>query len=99
MPYHLRIFRLNHVDALELFFAENKATGSEFYRRWHIDLVADDENLRQTSNQHAYTRIEELKRVKPMSWIDFLINAKKVHEQFLEFTILQSKRGGEISHE
>jgi hypothetical protein len=86
---------LNYVDAFERFFDENKETVSEFYRGWRIDLVADGEKLKQTSNKHAYKRIEELKRVKRMSWRDFLTRAKKVHEQFLEVHDLavEARRG------
>ncbi|MDK6080342.1 hypothetical protein [Massilia varians] len=69
----------------------------EFYRGERIDLVAAGEKLRQMSNKYACKRIEELKRVKRMSWSDFLTRAKKVDEQFLEVDDLAAEawRGGQ----
>jgi len=75
---------INYVDAFEQFFNENSETVMEFYRGWQIDIVADGEKLKKSSNRHAYNGFVESKRVKRMSWRDFLSRAKKVHEQFLD---------------
>lgn len=75
---------INYVDAFDQFFKENQETVSEFYRAWRIDLVADGEKLKKSSNRHAFGGFVESNRVKRMSWRDFLTRAKKVHEQFLD---------------
>lgn len=75
---------INYVDAFDQFFKENKETVAEFYREWRIDLVADGEKLKKSSNRHAFGAFVESNRVKRMSWRDFLTRAKKVHEQFLD---------------
>jgi|TARA_R100001143_G_C3357955_1_gene133694 hypothetical protein len=75
---------INYVDAFEEFFSENSETVVEFYREWCIDLVADGEKLRKSPNQRAYAGLVKDRKVKRMSWQDFLSRAKKVHEQFLD---------------
>lgn len=75
---------INYVDAFDQFFKENEETVAEFYREWRIDLVADGEKLKKSSNRHAFRGFLESNRVKRMSWRDFLTRAKKVHEQFLD---------------
>jgi hypothetical protein len=75
---------INYVDAFDEFFKENQETVAEFYRAWRIDLVADGEKLKKSSNRHAFGGFVESNRVKRMSWRDFLTRAKKVHEQFLD---------------
>lgn len=83
---------INYVDAFEKFFEENGETVAEFYRGWQICLVADGENLKQSSNLHAYKSFVKDNRVKRMSWRDFLTRAKKVHEQFLDIHDLGADR-------
>ncbi|WP_445979081.1 ATP-binding protein [Stenotrophomonas muris] len=75
---------INYVDAFDLFFKENQETVVEFYRAWRIDLVADGEKLKKSSNKHAFSRFVDSGQLKRMSWRDFLTRAKKVHEQFLD---------------
>jgi hypothetical protein len=75
---------INYVDAFEQFFKENQETVAEFYREWRVDLVADGEKLKKSSNRHAFGGFVDSGRVKRMSWRDFLTRAKKVHEQFLD---------------
>lgn len=75
---------INYVDTLNNFFDANKETVSEFYKGWHICIVADGENINISSNRHAYEALKEKNKVKRMSWRDFLTRAKKVHEQFLD---------------
>ncbi|CAB3972386.1 hypothetical protein BLA3211_06942 [Burkholderia aenigmatica] len=89
---------INYVDAFGKFFEENRETVAEFYREWRIDLVADGEKLKKSSNQHAYRGLEKEGRVKRVSWRDFLTRAKKVHEQFLDVHDLgNEKRQGKPS--
>lgn len=89
---------INYVDAFENFFRENEETVSEFYRGWRICLVADGEKLKQSNNQHAYKSFLKEDRVKRMSWRDFLMRAKKVHEQFLDvYDLGAEKRKGKSS--
>lgn len=75
---------LNYVEAFERFFDENKLTVLEFHRGWQIDLVADGEKIKQGNNKLAYKHIKEKNQVVRVTWRDFLMRAKKVHEQFLE---------------
>lgn len=83
---------INYVDAFDQFFKENQETVSEFYREWRIDLVADGEKLKKSSNRHAFGGFVESNRVKRMSWRDFLTRAKKVHEQFLDIHDLGAEK-------
>lgn len=82
----------NYVEAFEEFFIENKETIQDFSRGWRIDIVADGENLTDRTNRRAYKSLVEKKQVKRMSWEDFLRNAKKVHEQFLDVHDLNSEK-------
>jgi len=88
---------LNYVEAFDRFFEENKLTVSEFHRGWQIDLVADGEKIKQANNKLAYKHIKEKKQVVRVTWRDFLMRAKKVHEQFLEVHDLghEKRRGGQ----
>lgn len=89
---------INYVSAFENFFRENEETVSEFYRGWRICLVADGEKLKQSNNQYAYKSFLKEERVKRMSWRDFLMRAKKVHEQFLDvYDLGVEKRKGKSS--
>jgi hypothetical protein len=89
---------INYVDAFDQFFKENKETVAEFYREWRIDLVADGEKLKKSTNRHAFGGFVDAGRVKRMSWRDFLSRAKKVHEQFLDVHDLGAeKRQGKRS--
>lgn len=83
---------LNYVDAFERFFEENKGVASDFHRGWQIDLVADGEKIKQANNKLAYKKIKEDKQVFRVTWRDFLIRAKKVHEQFLDVHDLGRQR-------
>lgn len=83
---------INYVDAFEQFFKENQETVAEFYRAWRIDLVADGEKLKKSSNRHAFGGFVESNRVRRMSWRDFLTRAKKVHEQFLDIHDLGTEK-------
>jgi len=75
---------INYIDAFEKFFKENEETVSEFSRGWQICLVADGENLKQSSHRRAYESLLKENRIKRTSWHDFLTMTKKVHEQFLD---------------
>lgn len=83
---------INYVDAFDEFFKENQETVAEFYRAWRIDLVADGEKLKKSSNRHAFGGFVEAGRVKRMSWRDFMSRAKKVHEQFLDIHDLGAEK-------
>jgi hypothetical protein len=73
----------NYVDAFEKFFEEHKETVSGF-NGWCITLVADGENLKQSTSKHSYKSFVTKGYVRRMSWRDFLTRTKKVHEQFLD---------------
>lgn len=75
---------LNYVDAFERFFADNALAVSDYHRGWQIDLVADGENIKKISNKQAFKRVKEHGQVRRVTWREFLIRAKKVHEQFLD---------------
>jgi hypothetical protein len=75
---------LNYVEAFERFFAENTVIAADYPRKWKIDLVADGEKLKQVNNRLAYQQIKDSGRVARVTWRDFLLRAKKVHEQFLD---------------
>ncbi|MHB1141424.1 MAG: ATP-binding protein [Sulfuricaulis sp.] len=75
---------LNYVEAFEEFFEKHKELHSNFHRGWQIDVVADGENIKQVPNKLAYRQVRESKRVSRISWQDFLIRTRKVHEEFLE---------------
>lgn len=83
---------LNYVDAFERFFDENTGLASDFHRGWQIDLVADREKIKQPNNRRAYKQIKDEGRVNRVPWRDFLMRAKKVHEQFLDVHDLGRQR-------
>ena len=75
---------LNYLDAFEEFFKKHPQLASDFHRGWVIDVVADGENLRNPSHRRAWKAERDDERVTRISWHDFLFQAKKVHEQFLD---------------
>lgn len=74
----------NYVDAFEEFFADNPVIAQEFPKGWRIDLVADGENLKKSSNKKAYQKIQDDEHLSRIGWRDFLARTQKVHEQFLD---------------
>ncbi|MFC1536248.1 ATP-binding protein [Pseudomonadota bacterium] len=74
----------NYVEALERFFEMHKEVVSEYRRGWRIDIVSDGEKFRDTVNKRAYESLKEKGQVTRVTWSDFLMCAKKVHEQFLD---------------
>ncbi|MCF7221608.1 ATP-binding protein [Marilutibacter chinensis] len=83
---------LNYVDAFERFFEENPDLAKEFDRGWKIDLVADSEKIRDSTNRRAFKQVKDAGQVKRTPWRDFLLRAKKVHEQFLDVHDLSRAR-------
>ncbi|MBI1380965.1 MAG: ATP-binding protein [Planctomycetaceae bacterium] len=73
----------NYVVALEAFFKSHKAFEREF-GDWRIDLIADAVKFTSATDERAYISLEKDKRLFRRSWVEFLLEAKKAHEQFLE---------------
>lgn len=89
---------LNYVDAFENFFENNKIVVGDFRRGWRIGLVADGEDIKQSSNKRAFEGLKDKKQVERVTWRDFLMRAKKAHEQFLDVHDLGlEKRQGKSS--
>ena len=84
---------INYVDAFEAFFEQKKKTlMSEFPLGWRIDLVADGESLAVSTNKRTFEGLVEKGFIERNSWYDFLSNAKKAHETFLEVNALYVKK-------
>jgi Histidine kinase-, DNA gyrase B-, and HSP90-like ATPase len=75
---------LAYVDAFEEFFAQHPQLAADFRRGWVIDVVADSEKIKDPSHRRAWKQVRDAERATRISWNEFLLRAKKVHEQFLE---------------
>jgi hypothetical protein len=82
----------NYVDAFDEFFEAHRILATNFPLGWQIDLIADGENIRKSSNKQAYKAARDAGKVFRVSWVDFLDRAKKTHEQFLDAHDLGERR-------
>lgn len=86
--YHLKesdIDRLsNYVSAFESFFAVNSSAREAFPNGWKITLVVDGVGNTDSTHKFVLDSFVEKKKVEHITWFDFLMRAKKVHEEFLE---------------
>lgn len=83
----------NYVEAFRDFFKANAALRAEFSRGWQIDLVADAIKIRDRFKRATYEALAEKSIVVQTSWDDFLLRAKKAHEQFLDLRDAAKKKG------
>ncbi|QYG09439.1 ATP-binding protein [Janthinobacterium sp. PAMC25594] len=81
---------INYVEAFEKFFEENQFVVADFRRGWRIDFIADGVDVKKAQNKRAFTQICDAGHLFRMTWRDFLIRTKKVHEQFLDVHDLNS---------
>lgn len=83
---------INYVQAFEEFFELHKQFEQEFSKGWQIVLVADGEDIGDFAMRKLYSNLVREERVVRISWLDFLLRAKKSHEQFLDIQA-QSLKG------
>ena len=83
---------INYVQAFEEFFELHKQFEQEFSKGWQIVLVADGEDIGDFAMRKLYSNLVREERVARISWLDFLLRAKKSHEQFLDIQA-QSLKG------
>ena len=74
----------NYVAAFRQFFDENRGIAASFPDGWHIDLIADDVNLKDLDHRFAFESFETRGWVVRQTWDDFLMAAVRAHEQILD---------------
>lgn len=85
----------NYVEAFEKFFKDNSEVRNNFPRGWKITVIVDGVNPTSSSQRRALQSFIDSGEVEHITWLDFLLRAKKVHEQFLE---IQEKGKKELRH-
>ncbi len=73
----------NYVEAFDEFFNANTQMVANFPERYVVDLVADDVNVTNRDKRTAFTSFVNEKKVVRQTWNDFLANATRAHEEFL----------------
>jgi histidine kinase/DNA gyrase B/HSP90-like ATPase len=76
----------NYIEYFDEFFTNNAAFETEFPLGYQIDLVVDAINLKKPANKQAFSAARKAEKVKPASWLDFLMLAKKSHQLFLDIS-------------
>lgn len=75
---------LNYLDAFDDFFGEHKSAQAEFPAGYEVDLIVDAVSPRASANRRSLKDARDKEIVHVVNWDDFLANATKAHEQFLE---------------
>ena len=73
----------NYVEAFDEFFEQNTQMASNFPERYQVDLVADEVNVTNRDKRTALSSYIDKKKVVRQTWNDFLSNATRAHEEFL----------------
>jgi hypothetical protein len=81
----------NYPVAFGEFFNKNPGIATSFPNSWKITLIADGEDLKESSSKLGYQGCLQRGEVTRTSWNDFLLSAKTSHEQFLTASRLTSR--------
>jgi hypothetical protein len=74
----------NYLEAFEAFFDGHEQLISEFPDGWVVDLVVDEVNITDTTSARAFRSAVKERQVKQVTWNDFIGNAVRAHEEFLQ---------------
>jgi hypothetical protein len=74
----------NYVDVFAAFAEKNPGLVGDEFKTWVIDLIADGVKIKGSIPKKAYEALLSDGLIVRASWTDFLMRAKKAHEQFLE---------------
>ena len=74
----------NYLETFEKFFGDNKDLVSVFPDGWVVDLVTDRVNITDTTSARAYKSAVKENQVRQVTWNDFIGNAVRAHEEFLQ---------------
>ncbi len=75
---------INYLDVFDEFFEEHKSIRDEFPEGYEIMLIVDSFGMKKSANRRSIDAAIKDKRLVQVKWKDFLIKARKAHEQFLE---------------
>ncbi len=74
----------NYVEAFQEFFKANVSLNNEFSRGWRIDLIANSVKIKDRFMRATFEALSKEQIVVRTTWDDFLLRAKKTHEEFLD---------------
>jgi len=75
----------NYFEAFDEFFAQHEFVRKEFPDGYLVTLVVDATNgMKESNNKRSFRAAREEGKLRPVPWEDFLAEAKKAHEEFLE---------------
>jgi hypothetical protein len=74
----------NYVAAFREFFETSEFYRGEFPDGFQIDLIVDRTDFKEAGSKNAYQSYQRLKELHPLNWRDFLGQAEKANEKFLE---------------
>jgi len=74
----------NYLDAFDAFFENHPKIRNEFPELYQVDLIVDGKNLKVPANRRSLKDACDKQIVVMNNWTDFLANATKAHEQFLD---------------
>jgi hypothetical protein len=75
---------INYLDVFDAVFEEHKSIRNEFPEGYEIMLIVDSLGMKRSANVRSLKSAVEHKKLVHVKWKDFLANARKAHEQFLE---------------
>lgn len=74
----------NYVAAFREFFEAHDFFRTEFPDEFQIDLIVDDTDLKEAGHRNAFKDYQKLKQLRVLKWREFLGQAEKANEKFLE---------------
>jgi hypothetical protein len=74
----------NYVAAFRDFFEVHEFFRTEFPECFQIDLIVDATDLKEAGHRNAFKDYQKLKELHVLKWRDFLSQAEKANEKFLE---------------
>ena len=74
----------NYFAAFRKFFATHAFVREEFPNKFQVDLIVDDIRFEEPRNQNAFENYEQLGELRRMKWRDFLAQAEKANEEFMD---------------
>jgi len=77
----------NYIEAFDQFFQDHMNVRGEFPDGYRITLIADSENgMKKPTNKQSFNAARKDGKLVRIPWEDFLADAKRAHEEFLEIS-------------
>jgi Histidine kinase-, DNA gyrase B-, and HSP90-like ATPase len=74
---------VRYLEAFDEFFRNHESIVREFPGGYQVTLVADGVSLQNPSNRRAFEADVDKKKIRRVTWVDFLTHARSAHQAFL----------------